>query len=43
MFDLFLRERECEWGRGRERGRLRTGTRLLADGSKPDVGLEIKL
>ena len=35
-------EQECEWGRGRERGRERIPSRLRAVRAEPDVGLELK-
>ena len=37
---LFLRERDCEQGRGRKRGRQRIQSRLCTDSREPDLGLE---
>ena len=38
---LFLRQREHECGRGREKGRQRIPSRLLAVGSEPVKELEL--
>ena len=42
MFILFLREREGEHEQERSRERERIHSRLLADSSESDVGLELK-
>ena len=35
------RERDCKWGRGREKGRNRIQSRLQAVSKEPNVGLEL--
>ena len=41
MLYLFLRERECKQGRGRERGGQRIRSGLCANSSELDVGLQL--
>ena len=38
---IFESETECEWGKGRERGRHRIRSSLQALDTEPDVGLEL--
>ena len=37
----FERERQCEWGRGRERGKERIPSRLLTVSTEPDEGFDL--
>ena len=41
FYFIFERERQCEWGRGRERGRQRIQSRPCTDSRESNMGLKL--